>query len=118
MPCRGAAASPRNETTSNGRRQPAAPVQSPPMSRRRRMLIAAGLLVSGVALLLVPLLVIRVDTAGRLTSDPAHVSHHQVALGPRAGKDGALPGPRGAGGREGCVGCRRDPPVPTLPGRA
>ncbi len=43
------------------------------------MLIAAGMLV-GVALLFVPLLVIRVDTGGRLTSDPADVSHHQVAL--------------------------------------
>ena len=44
------------------------------------MLIAAGLLVAGVALLFVPLLVIRVDTGGHLTSDPADVSHHQVAL--------------------------------------
>ena len=44
------------------------------------MLIAAGLLVAGVALLFVPLLVIRVDTDGGLTSDPADVSHHQVAL--------------------------------------
>ena len=44
------------------------------------MLIAAGLVVAGVALLVVPLLVIRVDTDGRLTSDPADVSHHQVAL--------------------------------------
>ena len=44
------------------------------------MLIAAGLLVAGVALLFVPLLVIRLDTSGRLTSDPADVSHHQVAL--------------------------------------
>jgi vancomycin permeability regulator SanA len=50
------------------------------MFRRRRMLIAAGLLVTGVALLFVPLLVIRLDTSGRLTSDPADVSHHQVAL--------------------------------------
>jgi len=44
------------------------------------MLIAAGLLVAGVALLLVPLLVIRADTRGRISSDPADVSHHQVAL--------------------------------------
>ena len=44
------------------------------------MLIAAGLLVAVVTLLFVPLLVIRVDTGGRLTSDPADVSHHQVAL--------------------------------------
>jgi vancomycin permeability regulator SanA len=44
------------------------------------MLIAAGLLVAGVALLSVPLLVIQVDTGGRLTSDPADVSQHQVAL--------------------------------------
>ena len=44
------------------------------------MLIAAGLPVAGVALLFVPLLVIRVGTGGRLTSDPADVSHHQVAL--------------------------------------
>ena len=50
------------------------------MSRRRRILIAAGLLVAGVVLLFVPLLVIRVDTGGRLASDPADVSHHQVAL--------------------------------------
>ena len=35
---------------------------------------------AAVALLFVPLLVIRVDTDGRLTSDPADVSHHQVAL--------------------------------------
>ena len=44
------------------------------------MLIAAGLLAAGVALLFGPLLVIRVDTDGGLTSDPADVSHHQVAL--------------------------------------
>ena len=50
------------------------------MFRRRRILIAAGLLLAGVALLFVPLLVIRVDNGGRLTSDPADVSHHQVAL--------------------------------------
>jgi vancomycin permeability regulator SanA len=50
------------------------------MFRRRRMLIAAGLLVAVVTLLFVPLLAIRVDTGGRLTSDPADVSHHQVAL--------------------------------------
>ncbi|HEV8156962.1 MAG TPA: ElyC/SanA/YdcF family protein [Gaiellales bacterium] len=50
------------------------------MFGRRRILITAGLLVVGVALLFVPLLVIRVDTDGRLTSDPADVSHHQVAL--------------------------------------
>jgi len=36
--------------------------------------------VAGVALLLVPLLVIRIDIGGRLTSDPADVCHHQVAL--------------------------------------
>jgi vancomycin permeability regulator SanA len=50
------------------------------MFRRRRILIAAGLLLAGVALLFVPLLVIRVDSGGRLSSDPADVSHHQVAL--------------------------------------
>jgi vancomycin permeability regulator SanA len=50
------------------------------MVQRRRILIAAGLLVAGVVLLFVPLLVIRVDTGGRLSSDPADVSHHQVAL--------------------------------------
>jgi vancomycin permeability regulator SanA len=50
------------------------------MFRRRRILIAAGLLMAGVSLLFVPLLVIRVDTSGYLTSDPADVSHHQVAL--------------------------------------
>jgi vancomycin permeability regulator SanA len=50
------------------------------MFRRRRILIAVGLLVAGVAPLFVPLLVIRVDTEGGLTSDPADVSHHQVAL--------------------------------------
>jgi vancomycin permeability regulator SanA len=50
------------------------------MFRRRRILIAAGLLAAGVAVLFVPLLVIRVDTGGRLTSDPADISHHQVAL--------------------------------------
>ena len=53
------------------------------------MLIAAGLLVAGVALLFVPLLVIRVDTDGGLTSDPADVSHHQVALVLGAGLDRA-----------------------------
>jgi vancomycin permeability regulator SanA len=55
------------------------------MFRRRRMLIAAGLLVAGIALLFVPLLVIRVDTGGHLTSDPADASHHQVALALGAG---------------------------------
>jgi vancomycin permeability regulator SanA len=50
------------------------------MLRRRRIVIAAGLLVAGIALLFLPLLVTRVDTGGRLTSDPADVSHHQVAL--------------------------------------
>jgi vancomycin permeability regulator SanA len=50
------------------------------MVERRRILIVAGLLVAGVVLLFVPLLVIRVDTGGRLSSDPADVSHHQVAL--------------------------------------
>ena len=44
------------------------------------MVIAAGLLLAVVTLLFVPLLVIRADTSGRLTSDPADVSHHQVAL--------------------------------------
>src|SRR6476660_1336961 len=50
------------------------------MFRRRRILITAGLLAAGVALLFVPLLLIRSDTGGHLTSDPAGVSHHQVAL--------------------------------------
>jgi vancomycin permeability regulator SanA len=50
------------------------------MLRRRRIVIAARPLVAGIALLFVPLLVIRVDTGGRLTSDPADVYHHQVAL--------------------------------------
>jgi vancomycin permeability regulator SanA len=50
------------------------------MFRRRRILIAAGLLAAGVALLFVPLIVIRADTSGRVISDPADVSHHQVAL--------------------------------------
>src|SRR3954449_9002742 len=55
------------------------------MVQRRRILIAAGLLVAGVALLLVPLLVIRIDIGGRLTSPPAAVCPHQVALGLGAG---------------------------------
>jgi hypothetical protein len=58
------------------------------------MLIAAGLLVAGVALLFVPLLVIRVETGGRLSSDPADVSHHQVApvLGAGLTANGRPPG--------------------------
>ncbi|HSS54301.1 MAG TPA: ElyC/SanA/YdcF family protein [Gaiellales bacterium] len=44
------------------------------------MLIAAGLLVAAVALLFVPVLLIRVGTGAGLTSDAADVSHHQVAL--------------------------------------
>jgi vancomycin permeability regulator SanA len=44
------------------------------------MLIAVGVLAAGLAMLFVPLLVIGVDTDGRLTSDPADVSRHQVAL--------------------------------------
>jgi vancomycin permeability regulator SanA len=50
------------------------------MSRRRRILIVTGLPAAGVALLFVPLVVIMADTSGRLSSDPADVSHHQVAL--------------------------------------
>src|SRR4051812_39840609 len=50
------------------------------MVQRRRILIAAGLLVAGVALLLVPLLVIRIDIGGPLPPDPADVCHPQVAL--------------------------------------
>src|SRR3954465_5662820 len=61
------------------------------MVQRRRILIAAGLLVAGVALLLVPLLVIRIDIGGRLTSDPADVCHHQVALELGAGLPAAGP---------------------------
>jgi vancomycin permeability regulator SanA len=47
---------------------------------QRRRILTVGLLVAGVVLLFVPLLVIRVDTGGRPSSDPADVSHHQVAL--------------------------------------
>jgi vancomycin permeability regulator SanA len=50
------------------------------MFTRRRILIAAAALGLCGLLLALPLLRIRMDTGARLTSDPADVAHHQVAL--------------------------------------
>lgn len=56
-------------------------------SRRRLLKIAATLTVL-VALLIVPMLLIHIDSSGRITSDPGNVSHHQVAIVLGAGLTG------------------------------
>jgi vancomycin permeability regulator SanA len=57
------------------------------MLTRRRLLIAACTLVLTTLLVLSPLLVIRIDTSGHLSDNPAAVSHHQVAIVLGAGLD-------------------------------
>ena len=57
------------------------------MITRRRLLIAACTLALATLLVLSPLLVIRIETSGHLSDDPAAVSHHQVAIVLGAGLD-------------------------------
>jgi vancomycin permeability regulator SanA len=50
------------------------------MFSRRRLLKIAATLILLVAVLLAPMLLIRIDSSGSITSDPAAASHHQVAI--------------------------------------
>jgi vancomycin permeability regulator SanA len=52
---------------------------------RRRLAIAAAPLAGLGALLVLPLLIVRVKTGSRLSNHPEHVGHRQVALVPGAG---------------------------------
>ncbi len=50
------------------------------MFTRRRLLIVAGTCAMLLGVLLTPLVIIRVDASGHLSSDPADVGDHQVAI--------------------------------------
>jgi vancomycin permeability regulator SanA len=50
------------------------------MFTRQRLLMLAATLLVLVAVLLTPLVIIRLDASGHISSDPADVSHHQVAI--------------------------------------
>src|SRR5947207_9069044 len=50
------------------------------MFTRRRLVILAGTLMALTTLLLAPLVIIRLDASGHISSDPADVGHHRVAI--------------------------------------
>jgi vancomycin permeability regulator SanA len=50
------------------------------MFTRRRLMVAAGVLLALTIALLVPLVIIRLDASGHISSDPADIRHHQVAI--------------------------------------